>query len=146
MAADISARLTNLNVQLLDDQSKVQPDLHAVLDLYKERASTLNELAESIVYFYKKPVIDAAAAEKHLTDDIQPAMLKLAELLSNTAWNAEAIHHVIAEVVAEFQLKFPKVAMPLRVLMTGIAQSPSIDQVMALLTREEVLARIAAFK
>ncbi len=146
LAADISARLTNLNVQLLDDQSKVQPDLHAVLDLYKERASTLNELAESIVYFYKKPVIDAAAAEKHLTDDIQPAMLKLAELLSNTAWNAEAIHHVIAEVVAEFQLKFPKVAMPLRVLMTGIAQSPSIDQVMALLTREEVLARIAAFK
>ena len=55
-------------------------------------------------------------------------------------------YHALAEVVTEFQLKFPKVAMPLRVLITGIAQSPSIDQVMALLGREEVLARIAAFK
>jgi glutamyl-tRNA synthetase len=39
-------------------------------------------------------------------------------------------------------LKFPKVAMPLRVALTGIAQSPSIDQVMALLGKDEVLARI----
>ena len=46
----------------------------------------------------------------------------------------------------KFQLKFPKVAMPLRVLITGIAQSPSIDQVMALIGREEVLARIGEFK
>jgi glutamyl-tRNA synthetase len=36
--------------------------------------------------------------------------------------------------------------MPLRVLLTGIAQSPSIDQVMVLLSRDEVLARISAFK
>jgi len=90
--------------------------------------------------------MDAAAAEKHLTDDIKPAMHKLAALLSVVDWNAEAIHHVIAEVVAEFQLKFPKVAMPLRVLITGIAQSPSIDQVIALLGRDEVLARVAVLK
>ena len=39
-------------------------------------------------------------------------------------------------------LKFPKVAMPLRVILTGIAQSPSIDQVMTLLGKNEVLGRI----
>jgi glutamyl-tRNA synthetase len=141
LAADISARLLKLDVHVSE-----QVDLNAVLDLYKERASTLNELAESIAYFYKKPVMDAAASEKHLTDDIKPAMTKLAVLLSQVEWHTEAIHHVIAEVVAEFQLKFPKVAMPLRVLITGIAQSPSIDQVMALLGRDEVLARISVFK
>lgn len=141
LAKDITVRLTERGVQV-----KPQPDLNTVLDLYKERASTLNELAESIVYFYQKPVIDPAAAEKHLTDDIKPALQRLAALLENLEWTAEAIHHVLAEVVAEFQLKFPKVAMPLRVLMTGIAQSPSIDQVMALLGRDEVMARIAAFK
>jgi glutamyl-tRNA synthetase len=69
-------------------------------------------------------------------------MAKLTELLSAADWQAEAIHHVINEVVTQFQLKFPKVAMPLRVLLTGIAQSPSIDQVMALLGKDEVLARI----
>ncbi len=137
LAKDITARLAQLNVAVT-----AAPDLSAVIDLYKERASTLNELAESIVYFYHKPVIDQTAAEKHLVADIKPALEKLSELLRSVEWNAEAIHHAINEVVTEFQLKFPKVAMPLRVLLTGIAQSPSIDQVMALLGRDEVLARI----
>lgn len=138
---DITARLAQLNVAVV-----AQPDLSAVIDLYKERAGTLNELAESIVYFYHKPSMDQAAVEKHLVADIKPALQKLSALLQAVDWNAEAIHHAINDVVTEFQLKFPKVAMPLRVLLTGIAQSPSIDQVMALLGREEVLARIGEFK
>jgi glutamyl-tRNA synthetase len=141
LAKDITARLAQLNVAV-----SPAPDLSAVIDLYKERASTLNELAESIVYFYHKPVIDQAAAEKHLVADIKPALEKLSELLGSVEWNAEAIHHAINEVVTHFQLKFPKVAMPLRVLLTGIAQSPSIDQVMVLMGRDEVVARIGEFK
>jgi glutamyl-tRNA synthetase len=141
LASDISLRLAQLGVTVA-----AQPDLSAVLDLYKERANTLNELAESIVYFYQKPTMDALAAEKHLTDDIKPALQKLTAILTTCDWNAEAIHHAINDVVTEFQLKFPKVAMPLRVLICGIAQSPSIDQVMALLGREEVLARVSTFK
>lgn len=138
---DISQRLANLGVTV-----NAQPDLSAVLDLYKERANTLNELAESIVYFYQQPIMDAIAAEKHLTDDVKPALQKLTAVLSACDWNAETIHHAISDVVTEFQLKFPKVAMPLRVLICGIAQSPSIDQVMALLGREEVVARVSIFK
>jgi len=137
LVKDITERLAKLNVAV-----STQPSLSAVIDLYKERVNTLNELAAGIAYFYQKPVIDQAAAEKHLTADIKPAMAKLAELLSAADWQAEAIHHAINEVVTQFQLKFPKVAMPLRVLLTGIAQSPSIDQVMALLGKDETLARI----
>lgn len=141
LVKDITERLAQLSVAVT-----AAPDLSAVIDLYKERASTLNELAESIVYFYHKPAIDHVAAEKHLVADIKPALEKLSDLLRSVEWNAEAIHHAINEVVTQYQLKFPKVAMPLRVLLTGIAQSPSIDQVMALLGRDEVLARINEFK
>ncbi|MFZ3088799.1 MAG: glutamate--tRNA ligase [Methylotenera sp.] len=137
LVKDITERLAKLNVAV-----SAQPSLSAVIDLYKERVNTLNELAAGIAYFYQKPVIDQAAAEKHLTADIKPAMTKLTELLSAVDWQAEAIHHAINEVVTQYQLKFPKVAMPLRVLLTGIAQSPSIDQVMALLGKDETLARI----
>jgi glutamyl-tRNA synthetase len=49
------------------------------------------------------------------------------------------------EVVAEQQIKFPKLAMPLRVMLTGGAQSPSIDQVMFILGRETALQRIQAY-
>jgi glutamyl-tRNA synthetase len=134
---DVTKRLAKLGVQVT-----VTPNLAAVIDLYKERAHTLNELANSIAYFYQKPLVDQAAAEKHLTAEIKPAMQTLTEALSKVEWQAEAIHHVLNDVVTEFQLKFPKVAMPLRVMLTGIAQSPSIDQVMVLLGRDEVMMRI----
>lgn len=136
---EMKKRLEKLGVTINE-----QPNLVAVLDLYKERANTLNELAESISYFYRKPVIDSAAAEKHLTAEIKPVLAQLAESLRTIDWQAEVIHNAINELIAQHQLKFPKVAMPLRVMLTGIAQSPSIDQVMALLGRDEVLARISS--
>lgn len=137
LARDITKRLKGLKIAVSE-----QPNLSAVIELYKERVNTLNELASNIAYFYQKPVIDQAAAEKHLTADIKPVMATLVESLKAIDWQAEQIHHVINEVVTQYQLKFPKVAMPLRVMLTGIAQSPSIDQVMALLGKDEVLARI----
>ena len=137
LVTDISKRLSKLNITI-----GAQGNLSAVIDLYKERINTLNELASSIAYFYQKPVFDVAASEKHLTADIKPVLATLVSLLAPIDWQAEIIHQAINEVVTQYQLKFPKVAMPLRVALTGIAQSPSIDQVMALLGKDEVLARI----
>lgn len=139
LVKDITQRLAKLGVTVSD-----QPALSAVLDLYKERANTLNDLAGSITYFYQKPVIDEVAAEKHLTAEIKPILATLVKSLSGIDWQAEAIHHEIEAAVNSNALKFPKVAMPLRVMLTGIAQSPSIDQVMALLGKDEVVARIEA--
>jgi len=59
-------------------------------------------------------------------------------------WTTEAIHALIAQTVASHALKFPKVAMPLRVLITGGAQSPSIDAIMAILGRDETIARLSS--
>jgi len=137
LVADISKRLVKLNIVL-----DAADNLPAVIDLYKERVNTLNELAANIAYFYQKPLLDPAAVEKHLSADIKPFMQTLTTLLQAAEWSAEVIHQAINAVVTEYQLKFPKVAMPLRVMLTGIAQSPSIDQVMALLGKTEVLARI----
>ena len=137
LVTDIGKRLSKLNITV-----GAQGNLPAVIDLYKERINTLNELASSIAYFYQKPVFDVAASEKHLTADIKPVLATLVSLLAPIDWQAELIHQAINEVVTQYQLKFPKVAMPLRVALTGIAQSPSIDQVMALLGKDEVLARI----
>ena len=57
----------------------------------------------------------------------------------------EKIHASIQETVSQFQLKFPKVAMPLRVMLTGVAQSPSIDAVMHLMGHELVLDRMGVY-
>ena len=140
LAEEVQKRLYAIGVSVT-----ASPDLAKVVDLYRERANTLQELAAAVRYFYDKPVIDAAAAEKHITPDIVPVMQGLLGALEQLDWRAEAIHEAINHAVSSHGLKFPKVAMPLRVMLTGSAQSPSIDAVMAILGREETLARLASY-
>ena len=134
---DITKRLGLLNVDV-----SATPDLAAVIALYRERANNLNQLASDVAYFYKLPVANPADIEKHITAEIIPVIKMLMDELADIEWTAEAVHAAINTVVAANALKFPKVAMPLRVMLTGIAQSPSIDNVMAILGRAEVTARI----
>jgi glutamyl-tRNA synthetase len=121
------------------------PILVGVIELYRDRANNLNELANSIQYFYQQPETDAAAAEKHLTSDVMPILQVMMGQLQSIDWTVEALHHVIEKTVEDNGLKFPKVAMPLRVMVTGGGQSPSVDAVMHLLGKEETLKRMSAF-
>lgn len=139
LAEDIQARL-----QVNTDEGFGAPDLKSVLNLYRERANNLNQLAKDIAYFYSEPQINLAEKEKHITPEILPMLQEFAQEIKEIEWSAENIHSVMNALVAKYQLKFPKLAMPLRVMLTGIAQSPSIDQVMALLGQNETLKRIEA--
>ena len=137
LASEVSKRLVAEGVATSDE-----PKLVEVVALYRERVNTLNELAASVAYFYRKPILDAAAVEKHITPEILPVIKTLADQLAASEWTAEAIHAAIEHVVTSNGLKFPKIAMPLRVMVTGGAQSPSIDAVMMLLGQNETLSRI----
>jgi glutamyl-tRNA synthetase len=145
LAKDISTRLKASNIETSGHGSSEVPDLKGVLNLYRERANNLNQLASDVAYFYALPQANATDIEKHITPEIMPALQKLHQQLTHIEWTSEAIHQAINAVVAEFGLKFPKLAMPLRVMLTGIAQSPSIDQVMALLGQNETLKRISTY-
>lgn len=141
LVADVETRLAERGVQVDGG-----PDLAQVVELYRERASTLNDLAEQVVFFYRKPQeMDSAAVEKHLTPDILPVLRGLMGVLERTNWETEAIHHEIEQAVTTNGLKFPKVAMPLRLLVTGGTQSPSIDSVMQVLGKKETLARLSGY-
>ncbi|MDP1659261.1 MAG: glutamate--tRNA ligase, partial [Methylotenera sp.] len=137
LAKDITQRLERMGILIV-----VQPSIKEAIALYRDRANTLNELAQSIAYFYSKPHMDEVAKEKHITADILPVLNALATQLASIDWTVEAIHASIEHAVTSNALKFPKVAMPLRVMLTGGAQSPGIDAVMAILGKDEVLARI----
>lgn len=119
--------------------------LEAALQLYRERANNLNQLARDIAFFFTLPQANQADVEKHITPEAISVMSAFLSKIEAVAWTAEAIHDVMNLVVAEQQIKFPKLAMPLRVMLTGGAQSPSIDQVMFILGREAALKRIHAY-
>ena len=140
LAKEVSKRLATQGIA-----TSAQPNLPGVIEIYRERVNTLNELADSVAYFFHKPKPDTAAVEKHITPDILPVIKALAEHLAVIEWTTEAIHAAIEHAVTSNGLKFPKVAMPLRVMVTGGAQSPGIDAVMALLGQSETLSRIKAY-
>lgn len=121
------------------------PDLIEVVGLYRERANNLNQLAQEVAYFYQAPNINVVDAEKYLTPNIKPVLAEFAQLLGQIDWHAEAIHETMNSLVTKYDLKFPKLAMPLRVVLAGVAQTPSIDKVIAILGRETVISRINAY-
>lgn len=121
------------------------PDLAAALGLMKERANTVNELADSAMLFFRTPQPDPALLEQHLTDAVKPALALFAERCANVEFTKEALAPMIKEVLAAHGLKMPQLAMPLRLVLTGQLQTPAIDAVIALFGRDTVMARVKKF-
>ncbi len=118
------------------------PAVAEVIGLLKERSNTLIELADAAMLFYRQPQADAALLQQHLTDAVKPALQQFTNLLANVEWQKAAISAALKQVLAEHAMKMPQLAMPLRLLVTGQLQTPSIDAVLELFGREVVLARL----
>ena len=110
--------------------------------LLKDRCSTLVELAG----WLKRLVVGGQASPadigSHVTDAVRPALAMLALVLAGCEWNKPAIATAIKQVLLETGLKMPQLAMPVRVLLLGTAQTPSLDAVMELMTREKVIDKL----
>ena len=119
------------------------PSLAAIIDLHKGRVANLNELADLAEVFYIELHPKADLLAKHLTPETLPALADFIDGLPEVAWEAAAIGALIKASVARHGLKMPKLAMPLRVLLTGLEQTPSVDAVVAIFPRETVLERLA---
>jgi glutamyl-tRNA synthetase len=118
------------------------PPLAAVVALFKDRARTLNELADGALLFYREPARNAAALAEHLTEAGRAAVVAFRDRAGAVAWERAALNGLIKQIVADLKLKMPQVAVPLRVAVTGQTQTPSIDAVLELIGRDAVLARI----
>ena len=116
--------------------------LISAIDIHRERANHLTNLAKDIAYIFEYQKPNQQDFEKHINAEALELIKSFQGSLNKIDWTKEAIHNVMNEVVTLHAIKFPKLAMPLRVLLTGIAQSPSIDTVMAILGRDETMKRL----
>ena len=116
--------------------------LNASIEIHRERANHLTSLARDIAYIFEYQKPNPEDFEKHINEEALEIIKSFQASLIKIDWTKEAIHNVMNEVVTSHAIKFPKLAMPLRVLLTGIAQSPSIDAVMAILGRDETMKRL----
>ena len=118
------------------------PSLDSIVGLYKERVSNLNELADAAEVFYIDLHPKAEVLAQHLVPEAMPALIDFIDGVTSVEWSAQAIGALIKACIGKHGLKMPKLAMPLRVLLTGQAQTPSVDAVVALFPRELVLKRL----
>ncbi|MGV3653209.1 MAG: glutamate--tRNA ligase [Noviherbaspirillum sp.] len=119
------------------------PALQPVLALMRERANTVNELADAAMLFYREPRPDPALLAQHLTDAVRPALREYASRIATVEWTRPALSALLKDILAAHKLKMPQLAMPLRLMLTGQLQTPSIDAVVELFGRETVMARLA---
>ena len=144
MAAD-DARLARLvQAQLATRGVAVAVDerLAAMCALYKNRCSSTVELADWLQMYFAP--VSAAADElaSHLSDAVQVALVALRGRLAVAVWDKPGIALAIKETLAEHRLKLPQLALPMRLLLCGRAQTPSVDAVVALFDRPTVLSRL----
>jgi glutamyl-tRNA synthetase len=135
------ARLVTPRIERLGG-SIVGAPLTAVVSLLKQRARTLNELADEAMLFYGPHHAEQALLAQHLAGASLNALRAFAERAGQVQWDRANLAAAIKALLGEFGLKMPQIAVPLRVAVTGRVQTPSIDAVLELFGRETVVARL----
>ncbi|CAG4883490.1 glutamyl-tRNA synthetase [Georgfuchsia toluolica] len=137
LASDVARRLARRGIN-----PETGPRLENALALYKDRAINLNELTDAVEPFVTEIRPSEEMLTIHFTDAARPALKILREKFGFAAWNKSSLSQAIKDTCKETNLKMPQVAIPLRVLLLGQPQSPSIDAVLEVLGRERVLNRL----
>ena len=161
------AKLLNLNGHYLREADNdrllklIRPRLEALLgnplgetaltrlrrgmDGLKTRARTLVELAENAAFYVRpRPLPVDESARRLLDADAKANLAALCEPLAALSdWTEETLEQAVRSFAEARGLKLGKVAQPLRAALTGSSASPGLFEVMAILGRDETLARIA---
>ncbi|MCR6476661.1 glutamate--tRNA ligase [Variovorax sp. ZS18.2.2] len=116
--------------------------LVAICALFKDRCETTVALADWAAAFYADVTPSEADRAQHITDAVKPVIATLAEKLADVTWEKVSIAAAIKEVLAAHSVKMPVLAMPVRVLVMGTPQTPSLDSVLAIFSREKVVERL----
>ena len=118
------------------------PELQRIAGILKERVITTKELADKAVSFYMRIEPSMKIKEQYYNPEIKPVMESLISKFSNISWDQKTIQDEIKGAAASYNMKFPKIAMPLRVMVTGETQTPSINLVLELLGSKETIERM----
>ncbi len=132
-------RLMTLGVHL-----PTEINLSAVVGMFKERAHTINELVDMGLFLLQplQGYDEKAEAKAFKESAIEPLQAVIAKCQAITDWAGADLHQLIADVVAELEVGFGKVGMPVRLALSGQAQGPANDEIMRVLGQSETINRL----
>ena len=133
----VCAQLKRRGIDHVDEAAVVR-----LCGLFKDRCTTTVELAGWLRMYFIDVTPTVEDLQAHVTDLVRPALQELRKKLAIAAWDKASINGAIKETLVLHGLKMPQLAQAIRVLVCGRVQTPSIDAVLALFTRETVLGRL----
>ncbi|WP_457552998.1 glutamate--tRNA ligase [Desulfobacula sp.] len=115
-----------------------------VIKTLQPRSKTLVEMAKAAVFYYQDEVkFDEKAANKFLKPDNISVLQKSADYIERLEiYTQETLEDVFKKIMTETNLKFGKIAQPLRVAITGTTVSPGIFEMLLALGKDKIILRI----
>jgi len=124
----------------LDDEK-----IMLAINLYKERANTIDEIARDIAFFFNDVVPGSDLIEKHIDNNRLLLVQEFKSNLIEVKWDDESINNLFKDFVRNKGIKFPHIAMPMRVILTGSDHTPSIGSIIFILGLNETQNRLNNF-
>ena len=119
------------------------PDFVGVVNILKDRANTLIEIAEGARLFYMDaPEFSAADLEANVPVATHAPLADFITALEASDGSKAAVSAAFKEVLAKHGMKMPALAMPVRYAMFATTQTPAIDAVISLIGKEETIQRL----
>lgn len=127
--------------------NEVSARIKTALPTLRPRSKTLVELATNAAYLFDaRPLVISGKTAKSLrregTATLVGALTSQLESLEDASWTADTLQSVLTDFVADQEIGFGKIGAPVRAALTAGAPSPDLHDVLALLGRSEVLARL----
>jgi len=123
-----------------------KPDeyLQDVIDTLKPRSKTFVEMADGAQFYYQDNIVyDEKAAVKFLKPELVMPIKQLTEVINQTdAFDEKTLEDIFKQVMTDSDLKFGKIAQPVRVALTGKTVSPGIFEMMLVLGKSVVVSRL----
>jgi len=130
-----------LDVMNIDVSNSI--DLVKVVDMFKSRAVTINEMADSALFLFNEiNDYDEKAVKKVFKQSaVLPFETLINKMSSEQDWTNANLHGLIEDTVNELEVGFGKVGQPLRVALTGQSSGPANDEIMQVLGKQESINR-----
>ena len=127
-----------------EDQTLDKVWLSKAIDTLKERSKTLLELAHSLKFYLAENIeYDEKARTKFLNEKSLSYLIDVREELTRLDnFVAQELEKVFGTIVEKYHIKLGNLAQPVRVAVTGKAESPGIFEVLEILGQEKVLRRL----
>lgn len=134
---------------LVAERMNRAPDIELLaraMSALKTRAKNLNELADGARFLLPgEPAVMAEKAQFLLEGDgLDRLQIAATALRTTQPWTLDGLETSLTKAADAHEIGIGKLAQPLRAALTGSTTSPGIYDVLALLGREESLARIDA--